>query len=285
MAEKKYYWLKLKRDFFKRHDIRIIEEMPNGKDYILFYLKMLVESVDHEGGLRFNDTIPYSDEMLSVITNTNIDIVRSAMQVFTQYGMIEVLDNGTIYMAEVLKMIGSAADNDNAIRQQRFRDKKKNEKVAELSSGETENQDIATAGAVFFPNVFYGDVTKSNASVTQPVTNNNESKSIEKELEKELELDNKESKPKKTRFVPPTVEEVRAYCDERGNDVDPEKFVAYYTSNGWRVGRNPMKDYKAAIRTWEKNSYGKPVNYTNNNFRSGGNEFTALLESMGDSNE
>ncbi len=268
MAEKKYYWLKLKRDFFKRHDIRIIEEMPNGKDYILFYLKMLVESVDHEGGLRFNDTIPYSDEMLSVITNTNIDIVRSAMQVFTQFGMIEVLDNGTIYMAEVLKMLGSAADNDNAIRQQRFRDKKKQEQANELPSV-----------AALFPNIF-GDVTNSNASVTQPVTNSNESKSIEKELDKELELDNKESKPKKTHFVPPTVEEDKAYCDERGNDVDPEKFVAYYTSNGWRVGRNPMKDYKAAIRTWEKNSYGKPVNHTSNNFRSGGNEFTALLEQM-----
>ena len=58
MAEQKYYWLKLKRDFFKRHDIRIIEAMPNGKDYILFYLKLLCESVDHEGNLRFSEQIP-----------------------------------------------------------------------------------------------------------------------------------------------------------------------------------------------------------------------------------
>ena len=50
MSNKKYYWLKLKKDFFKRHDIQIIENMPNGKDYVLFYLKLLVESVDHEGG-------------------------------------------------------------------------------------------------------------------------------------------------------------------------------------------------------------------------------------------
>lgn len=56
--EKKYYWLKLKRDFFKRHDIRIIEKMQNGKDYVLFYLKMLLESIDHEGELRFSDAIP-----------------------------------------------------------------------------------------------------------------------------------------------------------------------------------------------------------------------------------
>ena len=107
MAEKKYYWLKLKRDFFKRHDIRIIEEMPNGKDYVLFYLKMLLESIDHEGNLRFSDTIPYNEKMLSVVTNTNIDIVRSAMKMFIELKMIDVLDDKTIYMIETEKLIGS----------------------------------------------------------------------------------------------------------------------------------------------------------------------------------
>ena len=104
---KKYYWLKLKRDFFKRHDIRIIEEMPNGKDYILFYLKLLLESVDHEGTLRFSDTIPYNEQMLSVITNTNVDIVKSAMKIFIDLNMIDILDDRTIYMTEVEKHIGS----------------------------------------------------------------------------------------------------------------------------------------------------------------------------------
>lgn len=58
------------------------------------------------------------------------------------------------------------------------------------------------------------------------------------------------------RFVKPTVEEVKAYCEERGNSIDAEKFVAYYESNGWKVGKNSMKDWKAAVRTWEKNDYG-----------------------------
>lgn len=107
MAEKKYYWLKLKKDFFKRHDILIIESMPNGKDYILFYLKMLVESVDHDGNLRFSDMIPYNESMLATITNTNIDIVRNAMKVFTDLHMIDVLDDQTIHMAEVNKMLGA----------------------------------------------------------------------------------------------------------------------------------------------------------------------------------
>ena len=53
-------------------------------------------------------------------------------------------------------------------------------------------------------------------------------------------------------FHPPTVDEVKAYCLERKNRVDPVRFVDYYTANGWKVGKNPMKDWRAAVRTWER---------------------------------
>ena len=119
MAGKKFYWLKLKRDFFKRHDIRIIESMPNGKDYILFYLKMLLESIDHEGELRFSDAIPYNEQMLSVITNTNIDIVKAAMKLFIDLRMVDVMDDQTIYMMEVEKLIGSESDSAERVRKHR----------------------------------------------------------------------------------------------------------------------------------------------------------------------
>ena len=62
------------------------------------------------------------------------------------------------------------------------------------------------------------------------------------------------------RFTPPTVDEVRAYCLERGNCVNPQRFVDYYSSNGWMVGKNKMKDWQAAVRTWEqKESKGRPA--------------------------
>ena len=218
MGDKKYYWLKLKRDFFKRHDIRIIEEMPNGKEYLLFYLKLLVESIDHEGELRFSDTVPYNEQMLSVITNTNIDVVRSAMKLFIELKMIDVQDDATIYMAEVNKMIGSAVDNDNANRQRRFREKQKQLALPERYDG---------------------------------VTKNNESKSIEKDIE--IEKDNSKSQK---RFTKPTLEEVQAYCQERNKGVDAQKWYDYYSANGWKVGKNPMKDWKAAIRTWERGDSG-----------------------------
>jgi len=61
-------------------------------------------------------------------------------------------------------------------------------------------------------------------------------------------------KAKVKRFVKPKIEEIMDYCDERQNNVDAEKFYDYYSSNGWRVGKNPMKDWKASVRTWEKNT-------------------------------
>ena len=103
----RYYWLKLDRGFFKRHDITVIEDMPNGKDYVLFYLKLMLESVDHEGALRFSDTIPYSESMLASVTRTNVDIVRSALNLFIDLGMVEVFDDKTLFMTEVAKLLDS----------------------------------------------------------------------------------------------------------------------------------------------------------------------------------
>lgn len=224
-TRKRFYWLKLKRDFFKRHDIRIIESMPNGKDYVLFYLKLLCESVDHDGSLRFSDQIPYSEDMLSTITNTDVDVVRSSIKIFTELGMMDLLDDGTIFMNEVNKMIGSAVDNDNANRQRRFRERQKALELCER----------------------YESVTK-----------NNESKSKSKRQSKSIEKD-KESK----RFAPPSVKDVRAYCEERKNGVDPEAFVNFYESKGWMIGKNKMKDWKACVRTWERKEREKRGKFNN----------------------
>lgn len=134
-SDKKYYWLKLKRDFFKRHDIKVVESMPNGKDYILFYLKLLCESVDHDGKLRFSDQIPYSEQMLSTITDTNIDIVRTAIEVFTQLDMMEVMDDGTLFMTEVQNMTGYSLQDEHTKestrnRVRRFRERKKQAQIS-----------------------------------------------------------------------------------------------------------------------------------------------------------
>lgn len=123
MGERKFFWLKLKEDFFKRNDIKIIESMDNGKEYVLFYLKLLLESISHEGTLRFSDTIPYSEKMLSTITNTNVDIVRSALKVLKELNLIEIYDDQTLYMSEINKMIGSEGASAERMRKSRERSK------------------------------------------------------------------------------------------------------------------------------------------------------------------
>lgn len=92
---------------------------------------------------------------------------------------------------------------------------------------------------------------------TQTVPNGVDSDSdteIDSEIEPEIGIDSERlrSGESKKRFRPPTVEEVEAYCFERNNKVDAERFVDYYTANGWKVGKNPMKDWKAAVRNWER---------------------------------
>ena len=123
--EKRFYWLKLRRDFFKRHDVSIIEDMDNGKDYLIFYLKLLCESIDHDGNLRFSNEIPYTDKMLASVTKTNVDIVRSALKIFTELDMIEVREDKTIYMTELPKMLGSEVASAERVRAFRARQKEK----------------------------------------------------------------------------------------------------------------------------------------------------------------
>lgn len=251
MAEKdkRYYWLKLKRDFFKRHDIQIIESMPNGKDYILFYLKLLCESVDHEGNLRFSEQIPYNEQMLATITNTNVDIVRSAINIFSELHMMEIMDDGTYYMNEVSKMLGSET----------YWAKKKREQRS------LEGDSIG-----HFPMV-------SNNFPTCP------SKSIEKEIDKDIDIDNiisastePESKPKKTKPVKHkygeynnvllTDEELGKLKEEYADWQDRiERLSSYVASTG-----KSYKSHYATIRNWARKdteSKQQPVKTKNmNNF-------------------
>ena len=95
-------------------------------------------------------------------------------------------------------------------------------------------------------------LTINQQSTNNQLTTTKEYKNIRnKEIEREIDKE-KESRKRTSRFTPPDFEEVSAYCLERGNSVDPQTFIDFYSSKGWMVGKNPMKDWKAAVRTWEK---------------------------------
>lgn len=230
MDEKRYYWLKLNQNFFQRQEMEIVEALPSGKEYVLFYLKLLCLSISNEGELRLSDTIPYSDSMLSTLTRTDIETVRAAVKAFTELGLMETLDDGALFMKEVQGMIGSASASDGALRVARHRERKR--------------------------------LQQTNTSVTPALQSVTRDKEIKSKEIKSKELESNRDKDKNTkRFAPPSVEEVSEYIFAQGYMVDAEEFVDFYTSKDWMVGKNKMKDWQAAVRTWERSRKEKQKNF------------------------
>ena len=138
IMETKNYSLKLGSKFFKRHDIITLERSSeNGLLIGYFYIKLLVESIDHKGRLRFSDEKPYNNRTLSAVTDMPLEIVEEAMESLAHHGLIEIDENGTIHMANVKKML---KNDTGAERQQRYRDRHKKiqaeETVEEVVDGE-----------------------------------------------------------------------------------------------------------------------------------------------------
>ena len=136
-----------------------------------------------------------------------------------------------------------------------------------------------------------GKDSKDSNAILPMATDGKDSISISKSKSKSISNIEKESKEKEAptgaaRFVPPSIEEVEAYCRERGNSLSAKGFVSYYESNGWKVGKSPMKDWKAAVRTWEQRDKKtvegpkKPANKWHN-FEQRNTDYDAILKAEG----
>ncbi len=109
-GNKRYYWLKLEEKFFEDDTIQWLEEQKNGKDYVIFYLKLMLKSLQDDGSLiRYvgEKLIPYDVPALAKLTGTNEDTVAVAMKTFVEIGLVETKDSGEIYMSQITEMVGS----------------------------------------------------------------------------------------------------------------------------------------------------------------------------------
>lgn len=177
MAEKKYYWLKLPRNFFGKHYIKILRAKENGELLVLFYMWMLTEAIDHKGRLRYSEDIPYDEEMLAEASGFALHIVTQALQQFTKLQLVITESDGTLFMPKSIEMVGSESASAQRIREYRERKNSKEKKPETVEN--TESND---------------NVTKCNADVQK----SNIEKEIEKELEKELEKENKKGGKRET---------------------------------------------------------------------------------------
>ena len=240
-------WIKIVTDIFDDEKILLLESLPESDAIIVIWFKLLTLAgkQNNNGVFLMSNRIPYTDEMFATIFRRNINTVRLALRSLEQFGMIEIIDNVITIpnwnKHQTLDAYEKKKERDRLYQQER--------RAA---------QKALVAGA-----------SSDKSSDTSPDTSSDvaiSDKEKEEERDKERDINISmgvpaeqpgEKRASRKVFSPPTVEEVREYCAERGNFVDPETFVDFYESKGWVVGKAKMKDWKAAVRTWERSENRK----------------------------
>lgn len=118
---KKYYYIKLKEDFFDREEIVLLEGEKDGYKYSSFLLKLYLKSLRGGGKLTFTEFIPYDTKMLAKITRFSENFTKKALKKLQNFGLIEVLDDGVIYMLNIQDFIGESSTEADRVRRYRRR--------------------------------------------------------------------------------------------------------------------------------------------------------------------
>ena len=240
MAERKYYWIKLSQAFFESKEIKKLRKLAGGDTYVIIYLKLQIMALESGGKLYYDGLEDSFAEELALSLNENVNNIQMTLAFMQKCGLIEQTSDDEFFMPEVLRNFGSETSAAKRMRDMRERNK----------------------------------VTLERNTVTPMLQNRYGD--IDKDIDKDIDIDTdidldlssasaagepaapnaKTEKKKSTRFVKPTIEEVRAYCKERQNGIDADYFFDYYEANGWKVGgKAPMKSWQAAVRNWERNGY------------------------------
>lgn len=228
---KRYYWLKLKEDFFEDETIQFIESQTNGIKYSNFYLKLLLKSIRNDGYLIRHigeKYIPYDIDALARLTNCDFDTVKNAMNLFSDIGIIKKMETGEIYLSQIKEMIGSETSKAESMRKLRA----KRNKQKELGMDQEGN-----------------NVTDELPEVIKSYT--------EKEKEKELELDT-DTENKKRSGNDHITQSLSLIQENYFNQITPIKLESL-TTEIEQLGENAAGIISVAIDyTKEK---GKNLNY------------------------
>lgn len=226
MAEVK--WIKIVTDIFDDEKTLMIETLPDADSIIVIWFKLLcLAGKQNNSGVFLMGRMPYTDEMFATVFRRPLNTVRYALNIFEDFGMIEII-NDTITIPNWEKHQSLDA----------YEKKKERDRLYQAERRAVQKQ-IAEKSS---------DTSSDIASKIR--------------LDKIKEDKTNSICASQKRFTKPSLEEVKQYCAERGNKVDAEKWYDYYESNGWRVGKNAMKDWRAAVRTWEKREDYKPKGET-----------------------
>lgn len=211
---KKYYYIRLKDNFFDSDEIKMLESVPNdGYKFSNILLKMYLKSLKYNGRLMFNERIPFNAEMLATVTNHSVGDINRAIDMFKKFGLIEVLESGEIYMLDIQSYIGQASTEADRIKE--YRRKISNER---------------------------------NKSVQMY---NKRTPEIEIEIEKELDIDkNIDAKEKQKNSISNDFEEIWSlYPKKSGKDVAKKKYInAIKEGVSNNLIKNKIEEYKKQIK-------------------------------------
>ena len=219
-------WIKITTDVFDDEKILLIESLPDSYAIITVWFKLLcLAGKQNNSGVFIMGQMPYTDKMLATIFRMKESTVTMALQTFEQFGMIEIID-GVITIPnwdkhQSLDAYAKKKERDRLYQQER----RHKQKLLASKKSSDKSSDVVVS-----------------------------EEDIEKEGDKK-----KNKRYKKVSFVPPTLEEVQAYCESRGNKVDAKQFYDYFTASDWVDSKgNEVKSWKQKVITWESYRKDKP---------------------------
>lgn len=228
MAEQRLWWIKLSDRFMTSETVDFLMSQKDGANYVVLYQMLCLKTINTDGELsrQIGEIIVEFDvnKIQRDCKWFSIDTIRIALTLYQQLGLIYRQENGILRIADFDRLVGS--ETSDAERKRRERAQKA-----------IESADIVrTLSEKCHDRERYKDKEEKEMCIKKKTDTS--PSAIATHTTK--------------RFVKPTLEEVQNYCKERNNRVNPERFMAYYESKGWTVGKDsPMKDWKACVRTWE----------------------------------
>lgn len=239
MENKRFYWIKLYTSFFSEDSVKFLMSQENGSQYITLYLMLCLMAANTKGRLCMNIgqmIVPYDiDKITLECKYFSRDTITVALGLYQQMGLIYVQEDGVLAISKFDELVGSETAKAKAMRDYRKK------KVGDADGGLPPPIDADDNPPPLLPPAQKTDPPKKRSR-----------------------------KP----FQKPTIEDAKAYCQGKGYNINVDKWYAYYEANGWKVGKNPMQDWKASIRYW--NSNGQWNNSGNSS--DGGNIFAQIWE-------
>ena len=237
---KKYYWLKLMKDFFQQPKIKKLRRVAGGDTYTVIYLKLQLLSLENGGKLYFEGVEETFVEEIALTIDEDEDNVRFTLMYLKQQGLIEEVDEREYIMPETVARIGS--ETGSAERMRRLREQRRGEALPPAPDKPALSQ-------------CDGDVRTSDTDIYIESDSDLYTESESREKSVYVEQSAREAHADtNTQSFPPSLEEVQAYCKEIGSGIDAKYFHAYYTAKKWKSGKTPIEDWKAYVRLWECNN-------------------------------